>query len=108
MMTEQTVFLLGIFTHFDTFLAALHRLKERGYEHITVFSPVPRHELEEVLEHGRSPVRYFTLGGGFLGALTGSNLGTTRARPLAGLALVLHVEKPRAKHHQRLRLILVL
>jgi hypothetical protein len=70
-MTQSTVIWLGTFAHCDTFLAALRQLEEQGFRQVTVFSPIPLHEVEEVLKQGPSPVRYFTLGGGILGALTG-------------------------------------
>jgi hypothetical protein len=38
---------------------------------MTVFSPVPSHELEHALHAGESPVRMFTLVGGLTGAAAG-------------------------------------
>lgn len=75
-MKERAVRVVGIFIYFDAFLEAIRRLKDLGYRDLTAFSPVPHHEIEEVLEKPRSPVRYFTLGGGFLGAVTGFGLAT--------------------------------
>jgi len=63
--------LLGIFTHLDALLQAIHRLRDAGYRDSGVFSPLPRHELEEALAMGPSPVRLFTLVGAILGATTG-------------------------------------
>jgi mono/diheme cytochrome c family protein len=63
--------LLGIFTHLDALLQAIHRLRDAGYRDSGVFSPLPRHELEEALARGPSPVRLFTLVGAILGAATG-------------------------------------
>ena len=70
-MSEQTITVIGLFAHYDTFMTALRCLKEHGYRQVTGFTPVPLHEIEEVLEQGPSPVRFFTLGGGILGALVG-------------------------------------
>lgn len=74
-MTEtarETVSVYGDFAHYDTFLDALRQLKAQNLQQqVTVFSPVPLHVVEEVLEQGPSPVRYFTFGGGLLGAITG-------------------------------------
>ena len=70
-MTETQVSVYGTFLHIDTLLAALRELNARDFRQVTVFSPVPLHVVEDVLERGPSPVRYFTLGGGILGALTG-------------------------------------
>lgn len=70
-MTTRLVSVYGTFSYYDSFLAALHQLKAHDYQQVVAFSPVPLHIVEEVLEQGPSPVRYFTLGGGILGALTG-------------------------------------
>lgn len=70
-MTERAVQIVGVFAHVDAFLEALRHLKTLGYRELTAFSPVPLHEIEEVLEPGQSSVRFFTLGGGLLGAVIG-------------------------------------
>jgi len=75
-MRERAVMILGVFAHLDTFIEAIRRVKELGYRDVTAVSPVPCHEIEEALEKGPSPVRFFTLGGGFLGAMTGFVLTT--------------------------------
>ncbi len=62
---------LGVYPHFDEFLASVKKLRQEGYKDILLFSPTARHELEEVLESKPSPVRWFTLFGALLGALTG-------------------------------------
>jgi molybdopterin-containing oxidoreductase family membrane subunit len=53
----------------DTTVRALEDLKAKGYHDLTVYTPVPVHEIEDVIERDRpvSKVRIFTL----LGALTG-------------------------------------
>lgn len=76
-MSRPSVMVVGIFAHLDSFTRALRSLRGAGYREITLFSPVPRHELEEALERGRSPVRFFTMGGGIAGALTGVVLTVT-------------------------------
>ena len=43
---------------------------------LTVYSPTPRHELEEALETQESPVRIFTLVGAFTGTAAGTALAT--------------------------------
>jgi molybdopterin-containing oxidoreductase family membrane subunit len=65
--TTETV--LGVFRHVDTTVRALEELRSKGYHDLTVYTPVPIHEIEDVLERDRpvSRVRLFTL----LGALTG-------------------------------------
>ena len=69
--TTETV--LGVFAHVDTTVRALEELRAKGYHDLTVYTPVPVHEIEDVLERDRpvSRVRLFTL----LGALTGTASG---------------------------------
>lgn len=69
MANDESV--LGIFSYMDTTIESLKKLKEAGYKEFRVFSPVPNHELEELMEDGDSPIKYFTLTGACLGALCG-------------------------------------
>ena len=62
---------LGVFAHFDTLVACLKTLKQKGFENIRVFSPVPSHEVEELAGEPESPVRFFTLFGALLGGACG-------------------------------------
>ena len=62
---------VGVFGHLDAFTLALRELKSKGYDSITVYTPVPRHEIDEAVQAPVSPVRIFTLVGG----LTGCTLG---------------------------------
>jgi molybdopterin-containing oxidoreductase family membrane subunit len=68
-MPATTETILGVFAHVDTTVRALEELKAKGYHDLTVYTPVPIHEIEDVIERDRpvSKVRLFTL----LGALTG-------------------------------------
>jgi len=61
--------ILGVFAHVDTTVRALEELRARGYHDLTVYTPIPVHEIEEVLERDRpvSRVRLFTLIGGLTG-----------------------------------------
>ena len=65
--TTETV--LGVFAHVDTTVRALEELRAKGYHDLTVYTPVPVHEIEEVIERDRpvSKVRLFTLLGGLTG-----------------------------------------
>ena len=63
---------LGVFAHLDATVEAIHRLKSAGHRNLTVYSPIPRHELEEALAQPMSPVRMFTLVGGIAGCATGA------------------------------------
>jgi hypothetical protein len=64
---------VGVFAHVDTTVQALEALKAKGYGELRVYTPVPVHEIEDVLERDRpvSRVRLFTL----IGALTGTASG---------------------------------
>lgn len=62
---------VGVFGFLDDAVAAVGELKRRGYTQLTVYSPVPRHELDAVLARKTSPVRRFTL----IGGLTGVSFG---------------------------------
>ena len=85
---------LGVFAHLDTTTDAIRRLRGAGYEHLTVYSPTPRHEIEEALERPESPVRIFTLVGAFTGTGAGAALAiwtsldwplVTRGMPIVSL-----------------------
>ncbi len=62
---------VGVFGYLDDAVRALTELKGRGYTQLTVYSPVPRHELDAVLAKKESPVRLFTLVGGLTGVSFG-------------------------------------
>jgi hypothetical protein len=68
-MAATTETILGVFAHVDTTVRALEELKAKGYHDLTVYTPVPVHEIEEVVERDRpvSKVRLFTLLGGLTG-----------------------------------------
>lgn len=72
-MSRPRTGVLGIFAHLDTATAAIERLKGEGYA-LTVYSPTPRHEIEEALQPPESAVRIFTLTGAFTGAAAGTAL----------------------------------
>ncbi|CAN5197836.1 DUF3341 domain-containing protein [soil metagenome] len=64
---------LGVFAHLDSATDAIRRLRSEGLE-VSVYSPAPRHELEDALEAPESPVRIFTLVGAFTGTAAGAAL----------------------------------
>ena len=63
---------LAVFGHLDSTVGAIHRLKTDRFQDLTVYSPVPRHELEEALDQPISSVRAFTLIGGISGCAVGA------------------------------------
>lgn len=62
---------LGIFSHLDTTVRAVQQLRRQGFRHLVVYSPVPRHELLEAMEHATSSVRLWTLCGSVVGCIGG-------------------------------------
>src|SRR2546427_12835288 len=77
-MATETI--LGVFAHVDTTVRALEELRARGYHDLTVYTPLPVHEIEEVLERDRpvSRVRLFTLIGGLSGVASALLLAVLR------------------------------
>lgn len=71
MAPTETV--LGVFAHVDTTVRALEELRSKGYHDLSVYTPLPVHEIQDVMERGRpvSPVRLFTLIGGLTGLTSG-------------------------------------
>src|SRR5437588_3124091 len=63
---------LGIFQYLDATLDAIKQLRTAGHTDFTVYSPIPRHEIEDALEQPVSPVRMFTLIGGIAGCAVGA------------------------------------
>ncbi|MFQ6110393.1 MAG: DUF3341 domain-containing protein [Nitrospinota bacterium] len=83
-MREAPSGVLGVFPHPEGGLRALRELKSAGFRGFSFHSPVPLEEVDEVLEEGVSPVRFFTLTGGILGCAAGFALtiATTLEWPL--------------------------
>lgn len=58
----------AVYKHLDCLLQGIHDLQKAGITDFTVLSPIPRHEIEELIYKGEpSPVRWFTLVGGIMG-----------------------------------------
>ena len=62
---------LAAYAEIDSAVEAIQELRKKDFSDITVFTPTPRHEFEEVLAHPTSGVRKFTLIGGLLGVTFG-------------------------------------
>jgi hypothetical protein len=62
---------IAAFAELDAAVEAIEDLRKKNFTDITVYSPTPRHELEEALDAPKSPVRRFTLIGGLLGVTFG-------------------------------------
>jgi molybdopterin-containing oxidoreductase family membrane subunit len=61
---------LGVFAYLDDAIRAAKRLKGEGYR-VEAITPTLFHELEEVVDPARSPVRWVTLLGALLGCAGG-------------------------------------
>jgi ActD protein len=62
---------LGSFRELDAAVHAIEDLRRQRLGDVTVYTPTPRHELEEAIGNPPSPVRRFTLVGGLLGVTFG-------------------------------------
>src|SRR5262245_15139954 len=64
---------VGVCANVDSTVRALEELKAKGYHDLTVYMPVPVHQIEDVLERDRpvSKVRLFTLIGALAGTMSG-------------------------------------
>ncbi len=61
---------MGVFAYVDDAARAVRSLREAGHPDLSVFSPVPYHEIEAALEQRSSLVRWICFAGGLAG-LTG-------------------------------------
>ena len=68
--------ILVIYKYLDQVTDAMVAMRGRAdFKDNEVFSPTSYHEIEEALDAGPSPVRWFTLSGALTGTLTGFGLG---------------------------------
>ena len=59
----------AVYRHLDCLLTGVRDLRAAGYRDVTVLTPFPRHEVEEMLYQGEpSPIRWVTLFGACFGA----------------------------------------
>src|SRR5690606_4292140 len=71
LMSKTIPGVLGIYSHMDTLIEAIHHFKKTGRKDLKVFSPAPFHQIDHALDEKVSPVRRFTL----IGGLTGCTFG---------------------------------
>lgn len=73
----STKTLTAIFGHLDCMIDGVHAVKHAGISDFVATSPLPRHDLEEVIYEGRpSPVRWFTMTGAIFGGTLGFSLAS--------------------------------
>ena len=63
--------IIAAFRELDAAVDAIEDLKKQKFTDITVYTPTPRHEIEEAVDPPTSPVRRFTLIGGLAGVVFG-------------------------------------
>ena len=84
--------IMGTFAYEEDFLAAAENLVSSGYEKISLLSPLPLEEAQEVLGLGKSPVRRFSLAGALIGAASGFAMSVATALvfilPTGGRAII--------------------
>ena len=74
MVESSSRAVVGIFTYLDDALEAVKKVKSANFDY-RLYSPVPRHEIEEVTYPQKSPVRIVSL----ISAITGCTCGWTLA-----------------------------
>jgi len=84
--------IVGTFAYEEEFFAAAEHLKAAGFDDISLLSPVPLEEAQEILGLGKSPVRRFSLAGALIGAASGFALSVATALtfilPTGGRAII--------------------
>ena len=63
--------LVAVYRELDALVDAVEELKQKNFTTFTVYTPTPRHEIEEAVDAPGSPVRRFTLIGGLCGVTFG-------------------------------------
>jgi molybdopterin-containing oxidoreductase family membrane subunit len=67
----------SVYAHLDSLINAIDQLQKNGVNDFIVTSPLPRHDLEELIYKGKpSPVRWFTLTGALFGGTMGFSLAS--------------------------------
>ena len=84
--------IMGTFAYEEDFLAAAENLVSSGFDNISLLSPLPLEEAQEVLGLGKSPVRRFSLAGALFGAAAGFAMSVATALvfilPTGGRAII--------------------
>ena len=85
--------IMGTFIFEEDFLVAAKNLQSSGFNNISLLSPVPLEEAQEVLGLGKSsPVRHFSLAGAIIGAISGFAMAVGTALvfilPTGGRAII--------------------
>ena len=83
---------MGTFAYEEDFLAAARNLQSSGFDAISLLSPLPLEEAQEVVGLGKSPVRLYSLAGAIIGAISGFAMAVGTALvfvlPTGGRAII--------------------
>ncbi|MGH7710835.1 MAG: DUF3341 domain-containing protein [Gemmatimonadaceae bacterium] len=63
--------LVAVYRELDALVDAIVDLKQKNFSSFVVYTPTPRHEIDDAVQAPQSPVRRFTLTGGLLGVTFG-------------------------------------
>ena len=63
--------ILGTFAFEEDFLAAARNLTSSGFDNVSLLSPLPLEEAQEILGLDKSPIRHYSLAGAIIGAISG-------------------------------------
>ncbi|NND60907.1 MAG: DUF3341 domain-containing protein [Gammaproteobacteria bacterium] len=63
--------LIALYEYEEDFLEVTGKLHQMGVTDMSVMTPIPMHDVEKVLGIGKSPVRFFSLTGAIVGAISG-------------------------------------
>ncbi len=84
--------IVGTFAYEEDFLAAAENLQSSGFDNISLLSPLPLEEAQQVLGLGKSRVRHYSLAGAIIGALSGFAMSVATALvfilPTGGRAII--------------------
>ena len=84
--------IVATFAYEEDFIAAAKDLRSSGFDDISLLSPLPLEEAQEVLGLGKSAVRRFSLAGAIIGAASGFAMSVATALvfilPTGGRAII--------------------
>ena len=84
--------IMAEFAYEDDFLSAAKQLRSSGFDDLSLLSPLPLEEAQEVLGLHKSPVRRFSLAGALIGAAAGFAMAVGTALvfilPTGGRAII--------------------
>ena len=83
---------MGLFQYEEDLIKAARSLRDAGFNKLSLMSPIPLHDAQEVLGLHKSPVRRFSLAGAIIGGISGFALATACALvfilPTGGRAVI--------------------